>query len=120
DSLTAVELRNRLANATGLRLPATLVFDSPNPGSLAERLLSSLLPSSPAATADSVLARLDALAAEMAATELDSGTLRTIGERFQELLAAAGQDGAVEVASRIEAASDEEIFEFIDNELASP
>ncbi|MFL1428568.1 MULTISPECIES: type I polyketide synthase [unclassified Nocardiopsis] len=51
DSLSAVELRNGLSTATGLRLPATLTFDHPTPQAIAE-FLDRSVGEGPAAAAD--------------------------------------------------------------------
>ena len=47
DSLAAVELRNRLSAISGLRLPATVVFDHPSPVALAGRVLATATGAAP-------------------------------------------------------------------------
>jgi NADPH:quinone reductase-like Zn-dependent oxidoreductase len=59
DSLTAIELRNRLATTTELRLPTTLTFDHPTPAALATHLVSQIAAALPARSG---LAELDGFA----------------------------------------------------------
>jgi mycoketide-CoA synthase len=121
DSLTAVQLRNRLNTATGLRLPATLIFDYPHPTSLASFLRSQVAASVPSPT-DAALAEFDRLEASLSAISFQDTEVRDVlAGRARELLSRLSGTAYAAIAeddvATLTAASDDELFSFINTQL---
>jgi hypothetical protein len=106
DSRTAVELRNRLGRATGLRLPTTLVFDHPNPDAVAGYVLAQLDVDRPAP----VLAELTRLRPLLAEALAGSEHREQVARLLRDLLDTGDDDQPLD----LDAASDEELFALVD------
>ncbi|MEW1721952.1 SDR family NAD(P)-dependent oxidoreductase [Streptomyces sp. NPDC093109] len=134
DSLMSVDFRNRLNAATGLRLPATLLFDCPTAADVVEHLRSRLI-TEEATGADAVLAVLDRL--EKSITELTvapqefkhvAGRIEVLRTKWAALGSetgggagnsgtGSGAGGGMAEEVDLAAASDDDVFALLDDEL---
>ncbi|MFJ5264998.1 SDR family NAD(P)-dependent oxidoreductase [Streptomyces sp. NPDC088387] len=123
DSLTGVELRNRLNTATGVRLSPTAVFDHPTPLALTEHLLEHLAPDGDSRAVPQLLEELSRLENTLRSLDVDMAAhtevtlrLRTLLNRWDAKADPPESDPAEDVSS----ATDEELFDLLDDELETP
>ncbi|OBG59797.1 type I polyketide synthase [Mycobacterium sp. E3339] len=122
DSLTAVELRNRLKTATGLTLSPTLIFDYPTPVVLAGHL-DAQLAGAPSGDRPDLMARFTDITRELQALldqPWDDGEKSALRARLHGLLATLGPTDHLDTEgldADLDAATESQLFAILDEEL---
>jgi acyl carrier protein len=127
DSLTAVELRNRLKSATGLTLSPTLIFDYSTPSGLAEHLDTELAGDPTGTDKPDVMGRFNDISRELQALlsqpELNSEDKAHLAARIESLLGNVTEPATVEPVhpdsfdDNLETATESELFAILDDEV---
>jgi acyl transferase domain-containing protein len=119
DSVAAVELHKRLSLATGLALPATLVYDQPSSRDVAAHIAAALASGEDGAAVP-VLAELDQLEAALARHSPVQGSHDPVTIRLEALLRQwrdSGTQEEAEEAGSMDEATDEQLFDVLNREL---
>jgi NADP-dependent 3-hydroxy acid dehydrogenase YdfG/acyl carrier protein len=116
DSLTAVELRNRLATITGLRLSATLIFDQPTPTAVAQ-FLTERIAADAQDQSTPLLADLNRIEAALLAIPDRAGQRKVTARLFDLLRSIRGGEKGQD-SGGLESATDDELFALLDTELS--
>jgi polyketide synthase 7 len=122
DSLSAVDLRNRLDTATGLRLPTTVAFDYASATALAGYLWTRLCADTAPGDGEPISAELTRLAARIEAMSPDEPERDRVVAGLQAVLSAltgaSAPAGGDSMTDQLATASADDLFDLIDNDLS--